>query len=240
MKKIAIVTTTFNTPQLIEKQLDCFRKLCQDDFDFIIGDNSTNKEASDFFENFAKKEKVIYKKTFKKYQEANPSDSHSRALNIVYDEFMDQYDYFLFVDHDLFPTKPFSAIGMLGDKILAGSPREYEGKIYFIVSFFIINVSKIDRSIVDFSTYPGLDNGGGLYKIIERYGKECALFLDKVKIPAKYLQYDIVEGNFMHFIKSSNWDNHLHHQESIDDMMEILNKRIEENEKTVNCLENRQ
>ena len=87
----------------------------------------------------------------------------------------------------------------------------------------------IIRGFVDFSTQPGLDTGGMLYQVIERYGERKCLFFDEVHVQNSefnksfYNFYSMINnGQFMHFINGSNWNKSEHNEERINSLLNTL------------------
>lgn len=227
MKQLGIIIVTYNTPNLLPVQLEKLRRFCKDDFDIIICDNSTEPEAIEAIKYHA--EGCVYIKT--SAASMNGSNSHAFASNVAYIKFKDDYEYLFFLDHDCMALKPFSIVEMLGEKLMIGLAQA-KHKMYFWPGCFAFDARKVSH--VDFATYPGLDTGGGTWKLIEEHGLENCVFLDEVyeQNPefkkSQYDFYSIIGGTFFHCLAGSNWCNAEHHEERINSLLNILKKRTDE------------
>ena len=173
-----IIIITFNNADLIAKQVECIRRFCKDDFDIAIIDNSDKKDIIDAIQYYNNTLKCLYFKT--RAITKDNSESHCFAANFAYNKFKAKYDYFAFFDHDLFPVMDFSIIKILENKIMAGLGQE-RAKKYFWPGCLMFNNTKIEQSLIDFSTNQefGLDTGGNLYKIIEKYTDADFVFFNE-------------------------------------------------------------
>lgn len=237
--EVAIVIIVYNTVDLIRKQIECIRLFCKDQHDIIIIDNSTIPEISAAVCYHSKELKCKYEKT--NSPSTDNSTSHAFALNISFSNLKNRYNYFLFLDHDNFPIKEFSIKEILAGKIMAGLGQiKPSGKEYFWPGCFMLDRVKTDRNITDFnfSTNPklGLDTGGDLYKMIEKYGKQNCIFFNEKHHENKefnksfYNFYATINDEmFMHFINSSNWANAAGNTERVNSLLNILEQRIKNN-----------
>ena len=95
--------------------------------------------------------------------------------------------------------------------------------------------SLIDQSLVDFSTCSqyGLDTGGMLYKVIDKYGKDKCVFFNEAYhqnnqfTETFYNFYSMLYNEtFMHFVNSSNWAKSEKNEERINTLLAILEGKI--------------
>lgn len=228
----AIVIITYNNADLISKQVECIRKFCKDEFDIVIIDNSTKKEVIEAVKYYNITLKCLYFKTMA--QTGDNSMSHAFAANFSYSKLKDGYDYFAFFDHDLFPVMDFSVIKILENKIMAGLAQE-KAKKYFWPGCLMFDNTKIEQSLIDFSPSLelGLDTGGNLYKIIEKYTDADFTFFNEQyhQNPyfkkSKYDFYPMINNDmFMHFLNGSNWNNSNDNTERINSLLNILDEKI--------------
>lgn len=229
--KTAIVIVTYNVPDLIIRQIDLLRKYCKDDFDIIVVDNSTRPEAIDSIAYHCQVRGVRVIKT--QASSRNSSGSHVFACNLSYSILKDEYDYFFYLDHDNFPVKEFSVESILKGKTMAGLGQT-KSKTYFWAGCVMWNNYLVDHSLIDFSTSHehGLDTGGMLYQVIEKYGIDQCVFFDEIyhenpsfrKPPYNF--YAMINGGmFMHFINSSGWNPTEGNTERVNSLLNILEER---------------
>lgn len=230
MGKIGIVIITYNVPSLIKKQIDLIRKYCKDEYDIVVVDNSNDAKAIEDIEYYTRSAGVERVKV----QSASGAGSESNifACNTAYYLLKDRYDYFFYLDHDTFPLKEFSVLEELGDKIMRGVPQEKSKRYYQQTSLMWDNI-EIDRSLIDFSASHelGLDSGGLLYKVIEKYGDRCGVFTEGYyenpyfKHPPYNFYACINNDMFMHFINSSGWNPVEGNSERLNSLINVLNER---------------
>lgn len=229
-KEVAVVIVAFNDARLIGKQIECINLFCQDSFEIVIVDNSEVESAAEQIKKITEENECVYIKT--NSLDKDFSISHSSACNTAYAQLKDRYGYFLFLDHDNFPIKPFSVIKMLGSNVIGGIPQ-FKSHIYFWAGFVMFNNSIVDKNLVDFSINRelGLDTGGNLYKLIA-FNNLPYFYFDEVHfyIPDYYGENNvyalIANGTFQHNIKSSNWTNSPDHEKRIEKLYEILEQNI--------------
>lgn len=233
MDKLGIIIVTYNIADLITKQIECIKKFCVDkNYDIIIIENSDHDDVSTAIRYYVRNIDCIFLKT--RSADANSSLSHAFACNFAYSKFRDNYDLFLFLDHDNFPIKNFSVAEILKDKVIAGLGQS-KSKDYYWPGCVMFNNSSIEHNLIDFSVSHDLelDTGGMLYKIIERHGKEnCAFFDEKYyenpfwKSVGYNFYATINNDMFMHFINSSNWNPTDKNKERIYTLLHILDGKI--------------
>lgn len=230
--KTAIVIITYNTAQLIQKQVELIRRFCKDEHDIIIVDNSTHVDVSEAIVYYNNTMQCKYYKTHS--SSMNGSDSHAFACNWAYHTFANSYDYFFYLDHDNFPIKEFSIKSLLENKIMVGMGQNKQGIEYFWAGCVMWDNTKIDHTLINFSTNLelALDTGGMLYKVIERYGKEKCTFMDE--IPHQNPNFNksmynffvlINNGMFFHMLNGSGWNPSEANEERINSLLNILNEK---------------
>lgn len=223
MPKTGIFIVAYNCPTLLVPQLELIRKFCKDDFEIVILDNSTDLEASKGIKWHSKDCRYIKTNASSKMG----SGSHSFAANLGYGRFGNNYDYNFWLDHDALPIKPFSVVEMLEGKLMAGLGQEKD-KTYFWPGCFMFNSNKVKD--VDFSPLPGLDTGGGTYKLIEKHGLESCVFFSEAYFEnpyfvcdnPKYNYYTVIAETFMHFIGGSGWESLERNEERINSLLNIV------------------
>jgi hypothetical protein len=223
---LAVVVITYNVSSLLRKQVELIKRFCKDPFEIIIIDNSSFAHEAKSIKYHAELTGCKYIKTLSSAQFG--SESHAFAANLSYNLLYKKYDQMLYLDHDCFPLKNFSVKATIKGKCLGGIAQE-KTKTYFWPGCLMINNTMILPGMVDFSTSPGLDTGGGLHKVIERYGiGNCAVF-DEVHVQnpgfskSFYNFYSSINnGQFMHFINGSNWNQSAENEERLNSLLNVL------------------
>jgi len=233
--KVCICIVTYNIDsRVFLLQIEAIKRFCKDDFEIQVVDNSFKREKAKAIKYHSDMNGISYKRT--KSGSKNSSDSHCFALKFAWDTFEDKYDAFLFLDHDCIPVCPFSVLEVLGDKVMAGIGQG-AAKKYLWVGCLLINASEIDRSLIDlnYSHEYGLDSGGNLYKVIEKYGEENVVFFDEVYceldgFKGKHGYYVLINnGMFCHWSNGSNWEGIARHDERTNVLLNITQELMNEN-----------
>jgi hypothetical protein len=230
--KIDLVSIAFNNPFLIEYQILLLKKNLQDSYFQIIADNSTNADAKVQIKNICSKYKIFYvelpQNSFKR------NKSHGAAMHWVYKNILRKRktEYFGFLDHDIFPTKPTSIIERMQKGIYSRLMHAYknDGYMYSVnhpypywslwAGFYFIKSSLLSSSnIYSFNFFPYvisedlyLDTGGGLWKPLYSkmiYPGEMADFKQYKfrETDNGNIQTDFYEmfDDWIHFVNISNW-----------------------------------
>lgn len=233
--KLGVIIITYNLPvEIFLLQMAAIKKFCTDDYEIELFDNSSRLKFSEEIKYHSGVLGIKYIKTFSSSQ--NGSDSHVFALSLSYQIVKDRYDFYLYLDHDVIPTKEFSVAKILGDDHIMAGVGQGAKKKYFWVGCFMFNANKLDRELIDmsYSHQLGLDSGGNLYKVIEKYGEENFIFFDEsyhenpyYKNPqSQYRFYTMLnEDMFMHFVGGSNWINLEDNQARINSLINIAKEK---------------
>lgn len=231
--KLGIIIITYNiSSEIFLLQMAALKKFCKDDYVIEIVDNSDNSELSEHIRYHSTIIGINYTKTFS--DSKGSSDSHAFASNFAYQKFKNIYDLLLFLDHDCLPVKEFSVIEILkGGHVAAGIGQEKKKK-YFWPGLFMLANNAVDKDIVDLGTSEefGLDTGGNLYRIIEKYGEECCIFFNESYhqnhdfISKDYGYYAMINDQmFLHCVNGSNWANKSDHQKRISSLVNVIKEK---------------
>jgi len=210
MKKTGIITISFNNSKLIWYQIKCVKKYCIDNYELIVVDNGNNNEESKIIKNICDENNIRLINT--NITSNSPSNNHGLALNQIYKILKEEFDYLLFLDHDVFPIKPFSVTEILEDNMIAGQKQIRGNNEYLWPGLLFINKLNVD---LDFTPLGNLDTGGKLSKLVSE-NKEKIFFIEDNRIPIDlelnnnhmHEFYQTFQNEtFIHFIKSSNWCN---------------------------------
>lgn len=232
--RVGVIVITYNlSSEIFILQMQSIRKFCKDEnYEINIFDNSDNPDMAEGIRYHAEQLEVNYFKISSSSH--NSSDSHSWAANHAYEKLSDVYDYLFFADHDLIPCQDFSIVNILsGGHVMAGLGQGAQ-KTYMWQGCVMINLTAIDKDIIDFRTNQEfrLDTGGNLYKVVDKYGKENCVFFNEVyhENPYfnsnKYTSYAMINNDmFMHCIAGSNWAKTDRHEERMNSLVNIIRQK---------------
>ena len=210
-KEVGIVIITYNNPRLIVPQLDLIKKYCKDEHEVLVFDNSTDARATENIGYHTHSRGHSYFKTNASARDSSVSATF--ALNVSYVRERDNYDYFLYLDHDSFPLREFSVKEELGDAVIAGVGQQ-KAKMYMHTGYLMFNNKEIDHTLINFECNDEfkLDTGGNLYKVLEAY-PDRVKFWDEAYEENPYFKQGfynfyamINKGLFMHFLNGSGWN----------------------------------
>lgn len=181
----------------------------EDRINLSIADNSTNKEER-------RVNKLICEELGARYMDYNltegdPSLHHSMALNSLYQTSMEEgSDFTLFMDHDTFMFSPSNIIYECREKHFSGIGQAKIGKMYLHPNVLLINNKLVPREAVNMAPCAGMDTGGRLADYIGTLRTDQ---INHLKFEYGEFVYDgindtyeIINEQFMHFIKGSNWN----------------------------------
>ncbi len=231
--KVGIIIITYNIhPEVFLLQIAAIKKFCLDDFEILIIDNSSDADAAENVRYHSSHQHLNYTKTFAGGH--GSSDSHSFAANFAYQKYKGEYDYFLFLDHDAIPVKEFSVIEILNGGHVAAGIGQDKKKKYPWPGCFMLNNNAIEKDIVDFSPNAefGLDTGGNLYLILEKYGSEAFKDFNESYhqnpgfISKDYGHYAMINDQmFLHFVNGSNWNTKADHAHRINSLINVVKEK---------------
>lgn len=237
--KTGIVIVVYNTAKFISKQAECIKRYCKDEDGTIeVFDNSNRNDIAESIAYFCTQNGLKYTKVYS--AESSGSKSNAFACNLAYLRLREEYDFFLFLDHDTFPIREFSVRETLNGKAMAGLGQT-KSRVYFQQTSLMWNNRVIDHNLIDFSVSNelGLDTGGMLYRVIEQYGNDAMIFFNEKYYQNPYFRegmynfYATVNDDmFMHFINGSGWNPVPNNEERLNSLLNILNERISTTEQT--------
>lgn len=232
--KVGTIVVVYNlSVEIFLLQMGAIKKFCKDEDNTVeIFDNSDEPTLSEHIRYHAENLGLNYYKIASTSK--NSSDSHSWAANFAYQKLKDEYSYLFFADHDLIPVKDYSIVEILsGGHVMAGLGQGAQ-KTYMWQGCVMISLLAVDKDLIDFRTNHiyGLDTGGNLYKIVDKYGKENCIFFNEA-----YHQNPFFNGNkntsyamindemFLHCIGASNWFKEARHEERINTLINIIKEK---------------
>lgn len=186
-KRVAILSVHYNCSQFIIPQIQCIRKFCVDqDYDILIIDNSDKGNYHEAIKYHAERLGAIYMRT--QASSSDGSQSHAYALNTGFQRYKDDYNEFLFLDHDNFPIKEFSVSSLLnrgrGECIVIAGLGQGQAYKYFWAGCFA----------VDLNTPPSIKK---VQKPIGEWKKENVPEFNDVEVPIR----DLIDFSPNHELK---------------------------------------
>ena len=147
-RKVMVVTIAFNNDAVLRHQITHMRENWQDaDIEYIVADNSPTVERQNAIRSVCEELNVSYINIPKspKINKISGSYSHGAAAMWVY------YNYILkrnpycfgFIDHDLFPIKPFKVLDKLGDMPYYGYKMDRGSAWYLWMGLLFFKTSLI-------------------------------------------------------------------------------------------------
>jgi hypothetical protein len=247
--EIDLVTIAFNNPLMIEFQIQLLRKNITDKFSHIIADNSNDPKVRKVISDLCKSFNVNYVSIPVNTYFRNKS--HGAAMHWVYKNVIKKRNnlYFGFLDHDIFPTEPYSILNRVknsiyGRVIHSYMPNGYNEIItkefpywslwagfYFLKSDLIYheNVYGFNFDPKSFQKGSYLDTGGGLWDVL----------MSKIPYPGELATYSAVKfresevsniktdyyekvDDWVHFVNISNWYETPNAKEKNDFIVKLL------------------
>lgn len=169
-KMLDIFVVAFNDAKLIETQYQFMQKnLQQNQYHYIICDNSNNLEIADKIFEFCQTHNITYYR-LPQFLYVGPSHSHGYALNWIYKNLIKKRkNNFAFIDHDIFPIKPID-LSKYFMTPLCGAIRERFNCWYPWAAFSFYSFDFMKTKTVNFLpcryNHKLLDTGGGNYQAI--------------------------------------------------------------------------
>jgi len=208
-----VLTVAFNKPNLIKQQYKLLKKYVQDDFEYVVIDNSTVSDASNTIQIFCKKNKIVYYRLLNNPAPEHPSQSHGYALNwSVKNLLNNKVKNLAYLDHDIFPYKKYSFSSAIAKQPFYGVRQTKNKAWYLWPGFCIFNLDKVEIKKINFLPMPGLDTGGSMWPDI--YKKHNLRKLKFAKVENNFIGkgknkqkngYQIVDNAWVHLINGSNW-----------------------------------
>lgn len=218
-KMLDIFVVAFNDAKLIETQYQFMQKnLQQNQYHYIICDNSNNLEIADKIFEFCQTHNITYYR-LPQFLYVGPSHSHGYALNWIYKNLIKKRkNNFAFIDHDVFPIKPID-LSKYFMTPLCGAIRERFNFWYPWVAFSFYSFDFMKTKTVNFLPcrykHKHLDTGGKNYKSIYK-NLDSDLWLN---LPEKYIDATTGKDFTAHNLSNKEADKIVYNQiiEIIDD-----------------------
>jgi glycosyltransferase involved in cell wall biosynthesis len=230
---LLLLTIAFNESSLIEDQIVLLKKFVTDPFDHVVVDNSTDLSVRQTIKEICQTYGVGYAgvpipNPFQK------NKSHAAAMHWAYFQLVrkSKAKVIGFLDHDVFPLKPYSILhkvknGIYGRVMHTYFPSGYleelipESPYWSLWAGFCFFEKRLLKgpfpwSFNFFSKYfPGgyfLDTGGGLWdKVFSKLdypGPMASYEIRKISDQGEGIQnqsLELIDGSWIHFVSLSNW-----------------------------------
>jgi len=170
MNNLKIFIFAFNRPDLLQKQLDCFDKYLDGNYDVNVVYDYREDVFGEEFSEICEKNNI--KLHYHKSEPGNvPSGYHAESLTWTYQNLLEDDDYVMFLDHDIFLIDKFDLKKRLDEFDISGLKQSRSHVDYFWPGLFMFKYSSIKD--IEFDFYPqsaegeSLDSGGGTYKLVK-------------------------------------------------------------------------
>lgn len=214
---IKVFLFVFNRPDILRNQVRCLRKWVKNPIEIIIIQNRHHHTYDEEFFSISNELGIqLYQNT--SLGNLVPSQYHANSLQFAYNNFIDDGDIVLFLDHDMFAIDEIDLIDYLDGYDVAGLYQQKGHVKYIWPGIMLFRYSSVKQIDLNFSPQicdnQILDSGGGTYK----------LFQNKLKIkdtgidyPDSYEEHSLdgltypfelhMDQKFLHMRNASQWDN---------------------------------
>lgn len=235
-KRVLIITIAFNNDAVLRHQILHMRENCRDvDMEYVVADNSPTVERQNAIKAVCDEFGVGYINLPKspKINKISGSYSHgAAAMWLYYNYVIKRNPYcFGFIDHDLFPIKPFSIIEKLGEMPYYGFRMDRGSAWYLWMGLLFFKSAEIKDYEINFlpckvdSGEVYLDTGGSLwYTLYSKMGDHGCNFPGRIQVPMfvggkrHRDPVDYIDDCWMHTNNGSNWKN----IEDKQDMVKVI------------------
>jgi len=214
---IKVFLFVFNRPDILNLQIKSLQKFIKNKVEIIViqdkHDNSYDKKFSDICEHT---EVSLYSHISNKNN--SPSMYHANSIQYAYDNFLNDEDLVLFLDHDMFAIDYIDLVEYLNGHDAAGL-YQHRGEVKYVwpgILLFDYNAIKG----IKFNFLPQvynnqtLDTGGGTYRLFEANLK---IKNTNVEYPKSYKDYSLdsyqypfelhMNQKFLHSRNGCQWNN---------------------------------
>ncbi len=135
-ERVLVLTIAFNNDAILRHQIEFMRSFWHDaDMEYLIADNSPSEERRSAIRNLCRELGVPYilLPQDERINRVSASYSHGAAATWLYYNYVKVHNprYFGFLDHDLFPIKPFSIVEKMAGGYAYGF-KEQRGSAWYI------------------------------------------------------------------------------------------------------------
>lgn len=247
--KTMIITVAFNHPGLISKQIEWVKKYIKDDdYQHVVIDNSPDKQKRLEIKAICDANEIMYVPVPMYIERCcihklfYGGISHAGALNWMFYHVLNliQPQFFVLLDHDIFPLCECNLSETIGDRDFYGVPRIKDHGWYLWPGWSMFRYSFLTDKKPDFmpvyiqETY--LDAGGSVYySVFSHYDYKKVDFptvkTQRIKQTKGLTRYNdiyhsdciqIIDDKWIHLINGSNCANIPGKEEIVDKLLENL------------------
>lgn len=184
-----LITISFNSPEVVLRQIKLIKKFLIGNYRHIICDNSTSQKDSEQIKKYCLQNDVTYIRVQDRTKPKGYSDSHGIALNWVWKNIVrKRKNNFAFLDHDIYPIKEIDISSYVDKEPIFGKYRILDGGIWYLwAGFAFFNFEYIKNLPLNFKKFryfgifkkkfadTGSANWNCLYKKLDRKSlKPCS------------------------------------------------------------------
>lgn len=222
MSNLKIFIFAFNRTDLLQKQIDCLKKYLVGQYDINLVYDYREDNYGDEFESICLRNNIKFHRHNSKPGN-NPSGYHGDSIDWVYNNFLEDGDYVMFLDHDMFIINHFDLKTRLSEYDIIGHKQSRGDFVYFWPGLLMFNYSKIKHIPITFvPCVVGteiLDSGGGTYPLYKDKNIKINFFDQEYPDLYKNLnlkEYAVNSGfvfelfdnsTFLHSHNASHWHN---------------------------------
>lgn len=222
MKKTQIFTFTFNRPDLLQKQIACFKKFFVGEYEINVVCDYRDDRYLNSFEQICKKENINLYKHKSEDEIQGPSAYHGSTVTWAYKEIILKNhidEYALIVDHDMFLIDEFDIESSMQNYDVRGCLQN-RGKIKYVwPGLTILDVASIKDIGFDFlpCVVNGemLDTGGGTYNLLNKasFGEFDVVYPESfndlnLSVFDEGYGFELhMDGKFLHSRNACGWHN---------------------------------
>ncbi len=224
-----LYTVTFGNPSVVGHQIRLLRKYLLDDYHLTVVDNSPDECSRLEIESLCRGEGTAYVGL-----PPNPfpvgSRSHGAALNWVWYNVVEPSGrrFTGFLDHDIYPRRPTALAPLLESSGVLGV-RQVRGRTWYLwPGWCFFDRARLGFPRLDFMPEPGLDTGGGNWRIVFRH-------LAPEAVPPQEHRYERfygpdgqtsavfeVIGDWVHSGRASGWDEEATSRQGLPGFLDAL------------------
>lgn len=202
-----IFTFGYNRPDLLEKQYESFKKNTVGNFEFyLVYDHIDDTHTEEFGKVCSENQIGMY--DHRRNVNFGPSGNHGSSLQWIYENFLEEDDRVLFLDHDIFLIHKFY-IDSFFEMYDAFGPLSYNETIeYFWPGIFGFKFNEVKKYNLNLN--PGvyndryLDTAGNTYLLVQEDSIKKKIF-EKKYYYNDPPQFEVFDDKFIHLYAASKW-----------------------------------
>lgn len=217
--KTEIFSFVFNRPDILSKQIECFKKFFIGEYNLNIVCDYRDEKYLDEFKEICKSEEVTFYE-HKSQEGLGPSDYHGGCVSWAYQNCMKGKDgYALIVDHDMFLVEEFNLEQYMEHYDVAGCLQERGDVKYVWCGMVLLDLKSVEEYNFHFSPAvvrgEMLDSGGGTVELVENLrfkdtGVEYPDSFENIDLSTVDEGYGFelhLDGMFLHHRNACGWHN---------------------------------